>query len=198
MDCQEIRIKIHELLDNPQGVEEMERRRVLTHSHSCPDCAALWKDLQRIEMGFLEMEVLEPPCDYSQIDWDELAKAELGSDPFAFDYTAPKFSTWFLMSLGSLVILALSLWAVITVPHWWGLIRDVAALEFPGWLEFTQILTQMMLYVKEISMGIVLISSFWQGALYFVLNNFAAVTGAALASLSILVYLLKNKNPVAA
>jgi len=75
MDCKNIGLLMHQVLDEP---EKMLKQREIIDSHcqQCPTCSSLWFELQQIENGLFEMDVVELPVDFSTIDWELLMQTE--------------------------------------------------------------------------------------------------------------------------
>ncbi|KUO53124.1 MAG: hypothetical protein APF76_03535 [Desulfitibacter sp. BRH_c19] len=182
MDCKNIGLLMHQVLDEP---EKMLKQREIIDSHcqQCPTCSSLWFELQQIENGLFEMDVVELPVDFSTIDWELLMQTETEmAESFSTSMVFPKLPNWVLVLITGVVILTLGVWGVLVLPGFWVTISQGL------------IVTQAIGLIKDIAYWVVLFSTFWEQSLLFILTNFIQVTVVIIACFAALIYLLKTRE----
>ncbi len=195
MDCKNIRLLMHQVLDQPEKMNE-ERKSILSHCQECLTCSSLWLELQRIEEGLYEMDMVEMPLDFSTIDWELLAQTEtqVFEELSMGNVVFPKLPNWVLALLVGVVMITFGIWGVLVLPGLWMGISQGLAIDIGGLFNFSPLVNQLLELIKDIAYWVVLLSTFWNQSLSFVLTNFIQVTVIIVACFALLIHLLKSRE----
>ncbi|MDW7674068.1 MAG: hypothetical protein SCK28_05975 [Bacillota bacterium] len=188
MKCQQIKLMMHEALDEDSRASEL-CKLIDSHCSLCPSCKALWLDFQNIEIELTNLERVEVPLDFSNLNWATLALEEANKEASLQKVVPQSQLVNILLGLG---IMILAMWGIVEIGQWQLFIAQLWNMVTIGIAE--TMVSYGAIAVKNIFYWWIMANAMWKGFLSLVIINITSVLSIVAASALALIYLFKLRR----